>query len=194
MSYYNAQKLLQAATRTQREAKVFQGEAVATSYLDTPVFSNLVFPSFTYYTLEGLRVDTEEVTFNTVLFNVRKFKNVVKKKIAGSDGAVRIYVNEGDFMITIRGIMDLSAIERDIIRAKKNLSVYPLDVVIALDQILGSTIPIPVESDFLNTGFNIQSIVPSTAEIPQEEGKLTTQIFTINAESDRSDLLPRLKQ
>lgn len=81
-------------------------ESDKTSFLGTPVFSNLeLLPGkFTPYgettaiNYEGLRIDT-------VLFTVTQQKNIIQTPIVGRQGTIKEYIADGDFVITCEGII-----------------------------------------------------------------------------------------
>ena len=76
------------------------------SFLGTPVFSNLEFTAgnFTPYgettpqNFEGIRIDT-------VLFSVTQQKTIIQTPIVGRQGTIKEYIADGDFAISCEGVI-----------------------------------------------------------------------------------------
>ena len=76
-----------------------------TSYLGTPVFSNLDFIGGSYKNLQGEQIEYEDLRIDTVLFDVSQQKNVVTTEIQGRNGTIKEYISDGDFAINISGLI-----------------------------------------------------------------------------------------
>ncbi|MCP4503693.1 MAG: hypothetical protein GY822_27510 [Deltaproteobacteria bacterium] len=151
---------------------------VATSYLGTPVFSNLFFgedeeTGGSYRSLEGEQIDWEPIEINTVLFSVNQQKNIVRTPIQGRNGTVKEYISDGDFDITIRGLI-----------VSPDAETYPKEDVLKLVKILKVQDNLPIASRFLNEYFDITNIVVASYSLPENEGFQNVQAFEINAYSD----------
>lgn len=131
------------------------------SYLGTPVFSDLILKADDQST--GLQIDT-------VLFDVSMSKNIVKTSIPGRNGTVKEYVNDGDYSISIRGIL-VSSVE------------YPIDEVNELTVLLKEKKALIAISPFLQL-FGIYEIVVESYRIPQIEGFQNMQPFELECVSD----------
>ena len=140
-------------------------DPIATTYLSTPVYSNLVFLP-TGDIQDQLRIDT-------VLIVVDQTKNIVKTPIQGRNGTVKEYISDGDYMVNIQGMI---------------VSPYPLvfpkeelDLLIKFC-LVGEQIP--VTSFFLDM-FGITDIVIETYKVSEKRGSRNEVPFEINASSDR---------
>lgn len=78
----------------------YSQESGKTSFLGTPVISNLEIPSGTYTNLKGVEIDFEGLRLDTVLFTVEQTKNIVKTPIIGKNGTVKEYISDSDYVIT----------------------------------------------------------------------------------------------
>src|SRR5688572_7578109 len=77
------------------------------SKLGTPIFSNIEFQELKYQPLNVNKIlRVPNISFDTVLFTVSQTKNIVKTAIQGRNGTVKQYISDGDYEITIRGIID----------------------------------------------------------------------------------------
>jgi len=146
---------------------------VATSYLGTPVFSNIDFLEGSSKNLEGEQIEYDSLVVNTVLFAVNQQKNIVRTAIQGRNGTVKEYISDGDYDITIRGLIVSPDAEK-----------YPTDDVLKLVEILKVQNNIEIASRFLNDYFSITNIVIASYSLPENEGFQNVQAFEINAYSD----------
>jgi len=87
-------------------------DANRTSWLGTPIFADLRFPD-------------DELILESVLIEVRQTKNIQRTPVQGRNGTVKEYIADGDYDITIRGVITTPRINS-----------YPLDEVRALVSIL----------------------------------------------------------
>jgi len=67
-----------------------------TSYLGTPVFADLT-----------LKLDEQDDGLNiqTVLFDVDQQRNIITTAVQGRNGTIKEYISDGDYSVTIRGIL-----------------------------------------------------------------------------------------
>lgn len=147
-------------------------EPQRTSYLGTPVFSNLEIKPFKYDTLEGETIEIKNgIVIDTVLMAVSQSKNIVTTPIQGRNGTVKEYISDGDYQIDINGMI--------VSEGNK----YPESEVNELIQILKSPVAISFISEFLNW-FDIHDVVVESFDFPQTEGVRNAQQFTISCLSD----------
>ena len=154
-----------------------------TSYLGTPVFSNIIFIPGSYKDKKGQTVNSGEILKNdeknenfkidTVLFDVSQQKQIIKTNIQGLSGTVKEYISKGDYQISIRGAVVSPSSLR-----------YPEEEVAQLKEYLEAEAAIGVASRFLDDVFNIQTIVIESFSFPQVEGLQNVQLFEISAVSD----------
>lgn len=137
-------------------------ETAEYSYLGTPVFDVL------YLDTEGdnLRIDT-------VLIELNRPKNIVKTSIQGIDGTVKEFISDGDYQISIKGMIVGES------------SDFPEDDIATLRDILDKKVSIRVTSKFMNL-FKIDDIVIVDRTFKQVEGFENIQMFEIQALSDKA--------
>lgn len=130
--------------------------------LGTPVFDSLILDT------EGkfLRIDT-------VIIDVSMTRNIVKTAVSGLDGTIKEFINDGDYMISVRGLI-----------ASDNTS-YPESAVNTLINILQKKTSIRVSSDFL-TRFGIADVVVDNYSLKQQEGFENIQLFELSLTSDKA--------
>lgn len=141
------------------------------SSLGTPIYTNLEFQSGKYKDNNGREVTFDSMRLDAILLTVTQPKNIVKTEIQGRNGTVKEYIGLGDYNVSIRGII-----------TGKN-GVYPIDEVSKLKKILTATVPIAVNSWYLQN-LDIDLLVVSDFTINQVEGGYSYQPFTINCLSD----------
>ena len=147
-------------------------EVIATSQLGTPVFDNLVFESGSFLNAQNDNIAYEGMTINTVLFDVRQSKNIVKTFINGRNGSIKEFVSDGDFDVTMRLVL-----------VSDFQNVYPEAEVNTLKNILKVPDSIKVTSKYLNR-LGIFELVITDYSLPQREGFYHMQLAQINAISE----------
>lgn len=113
------------------------------------------------------------VFMDGVIIDVNQKRNVVTTEIAGMDGSVKEFINNGDFNISIRGYF-----------ADPNPDKYPAVSVRALNTYLKAPVPLKVTNVYLNDYFGVVNIVPISYSFHQEEGVRNVQYFEIECLSD----------
>jgi len=79
---------------------------VKTSVLGTDVYTNLTFQEGSFLPLDGgLPISYGALEIDTVLMTVSQSKNIITTQIQGKTGTFKEYVNDGDFMIDVRGLL-----------------------------------------------------------------------------------------
>ncbi len=141
-----------------------------TSYLGTPVVSDLVLESF-----NTPLAAPDTVRFDMVLIEVSQTKNIVTTGVVGRNGTIKEYICDGDYEIKIRG-------------AVVSQNAYPEEAVRNFIKILLVPKEIKVISDFLRL-FNIYNIVITDYTFGQKEGFKNLQFFEITALSDAPENL-----
>jgi len=147
-------------------------DAKAVSYLNTPVYSNLILGSgdsiSTNYTdIEGSNLSYLGIEMDMVLMEISMGKNIIKTSIQGRNGTIKEYVSDSDYMINVSGRLSLKT------------SDYPESQVNRLIEICKVPDVIPVTSDFL-TMFGINEVVIESYKIPQEKGFRNEQAFELS--------------
>jgi hypothetical protein len=112
-------------------------------------------------------------TFETALIEVNQTKNIVKTAIAGTDGTVKEYMSEGDYVINLKGvIVGETANQRPDINKLNSLVAY-----------LKAPLSIPISCSFLNEWI-INSVVIESYKVGQREGARNIIDVEINMLSD----------
>jgi hypothetical protein len=96
----------------------------------------------------------------------------VKTAIQGKNGTFKEYVSDGDYSISIRGILTTT-------QANK----YPKSDTQRLLDLLTANEPLIAISDFLSV-FGVSNLVVESYTLPQTEGFYSSQSFEITCSSD----------
>lgn len=143
------------------------GENARTSWLGTPVFSDITIK----------REGKPDLVLETVLIDVAMRKNIVTTTVQGRPGTVKEYVSDGDYEVRIRGIL-----------VEHGLNAYPLDQVRDLHEVLRRSEAIPVVADYLRF-FDIYNLVVTSYNFAQSEGFQNIQAFELSCISDNPEEL-----
>lgn len=108
-----------------------------------------------------------------VIIDVSQARNIVMTNIAGLDGTVKEYINNGDFSVTIKGYF-----------ASNNPNVFPEAETKALNSYLKAPVPLKITNVFLNDYFSITDLVVTSYNFSQQEGVRNIQFFEIQCVSD----------
>lgn len=141
-------------------------------FFGLPVFDVLTFADKDYQTLDKETISIKEFSMGVALIEVNQSKNIVTTPIQGRNGTVKEYISDGDYMITIRGV--ISTVNQD---------TYPEDEVASLIKFLQVPESIEVGSNVLSR-FGISDIVITSYNFPQEEAMRNIQRFEIQALSE----------
>lgn len=159
-----------------------------TSWLGTPIYDAFRILPFSYTDQDGKIVKILEaakegekgkggtIDFDTVLMEVNQPKNIVTTKVAGKNGTVKEYISDGDYEISVTGM---------ITSKYNNVSPQESDAnyIAAIMAILKANVAIPVSSNFL-TMFGIDSVVVMDYKLNQIEGTRNAIGITMNLLSD----------
>jgi hypothetical protein len=152
--------------------------SVATSYLGTPIFSNLIIPSGSWVDLDGNTIPygsadpSNPYTDNIVLFSIQRTKRYVVTEVTGRDNGFIEHISNGNYQISIKGV---------IISPYPN--VYPKDQVRIFKSIFEANKSIKVVSEYLQN-FDIDQIYITDVSLEQLEGCRNMQPYEITALSD----------
>jgi hypothetical protein len=152
-------------------------EPIATSYLGTPVYSNLIFLPDDVAVGNPTTVDPnngkQQLRIDTVLFTIDMQKNIKKTTVQGRDGTVKEYISDGDYMINIKGAI-----------VSPYPLVFPKDDVNLLIKYCKLKTQVPVVSAFLDL-FEISDVVIDTYSFAEKLGSRNELGFELNCLSDR---------
>lgn len=111
--------------------------------------------------------------FETTLIEINQTKNIVKTVIAGTNGSIKEYMSEGDFIINLKGlIVGDTANQRPDVTRLNSLVAY-----------LKAPLSIPISCHFLEE-LNISSVVIESYKLGQREGARNIIDIEINMLSD----------
>lgn len=148
-------------------------EAIATSYLGTPIYSNLQIQAGQYQDpVSGDIVKYEGLRIDSVLFTVNREKNMVITEIQGRDGSIKELIANKDFSIQISGYL-----------ISNQINVAPISEKNALIKICNAKTSVEVVSGFLND-FGIYNMVIQNYSITETQGKRSVTEFSLNCLSD----------
>jgi hypothetical protein len=119
------------------------------------------------------RGDVQGCYLESCIVEINQPRNIITTAIQGHDGTVKEFINNGDYMVTIKGYF-----------ASENPEIYPEQQVKVLASYLNAPISLNVSNKYLNDMFGVLSIVVSNYSFKQVEGYRNVQYFTIEAMSD----------
>jgi len=176
-----------------RKDEFLQEQPDSTSYLGTPIFDPFRFLGGSFFELEDIAKENpiafpdEErasgfgLIIPAAILEVTQSRNVITTAIQGRNSTVKEFVSDGDFAITLTGVM----IGRNEDGEVKDIgNVYPFDDVQKLVTICKVPDPISVVSTFLGAVFGINEVVITDYTIPQREASRDMQPFQISMLSD----------
>ncbi|KKN36712.1 hypothetical protein LCGC14_0771000 [marine sediment metagenome] len=181
------------------KAKLFRIEKIeaeeedATSYLGTPIFDPIIIKGGSFFELDDINKENpipypdadgaegNGLIIPAVIIEVSQSKNIITTAIQGRNGTVKEFVSDGDFAITLTGVI----IGRNEGGEVKDIgNVYPTDDVKKLVTICKVPDVLTLTSAFLNDVFGINEVVITDYNIPQREASRDMQPFQISMLSD----------
>lgn len=134
-------------------------------------FSNAIvavqFMSGNYEDAKGRIVTFPEIKLESALVTVSQAKKIINTEIDGQDGTVTEYIGMGDYEVNLNGIFTGAN------------GVEPIQQKIDLKKMLDAPIPIDVVCPQLQT-LGIHQVIVTNYEIPQDEGGISYQRFSIS--------------
>lgn len=113
------------------------------------------------------------VFIDGVIIDVANPRNIVMTQIAGLDGTVKEFINNGDFSVNIKGYF-----------ASSNPDIFPDVETRALNTYCKAPVALKVTNVFLNDYFGITDLVVTNYIFKQEEGVRNVQFFEMQCVSD----------
>ena len=156
------------------------------SLLGTPVFDPIIFPAGQFNELGnviGPPQPFDQLIIPSVIIEVSQTKNIITTAIQGRNGTVKEFVSDGDFAITLTGVLVGQNEGNKIIDIG---NAYPDDDVKKLITICKVPDTLTLTSKFLNDVFGINQVVITDYNIPQREATRNMQPFQISMLSDIS--------
>jgi hypothetical protein len=146
-------------------------QALRRSALGTPVYSDITFEAGSYEDDQGQIQTFEQIRLDAVLMSVGQTKKIVETEIQGRPGTVKEYIGDGDYEISLSGILTGSHLR------------HPREEVAALKRMLTARVPIAVSSPYLQN-LGVTDVVVRSYFFAQNEGGYAYQAFTIEMVSD----------
>ena len=143
------------------------------NFFGQPIFDAIYFPPFSYTDPEtGKAIKNAGVIIDTALIEINQTKNIVTTAIQGRKGTVKEYINEGDFEVTITGML-----------VAKESNVPPRQLMHDMNEIKKAPVTLDVACNFLDA-FEIYSVVVKDVKFGQIEGTRNAVLFSMNCLSD----------
>lgn len=161
-------------------------EPIGTSYLGTPVVSNLVIPSGVYIDPQtGNQINYVGLRIDSVLFAVSRAKNIVSEIVQGANGTVNEYISLGDYNVDIAMILNGESFDRGGGNFDVNATGhrFPANDLAKYLTIFNAPAVIPVESRFL-AFFGISELIFLDHNIPQSVGSWNSQKISVSAKTE----------
>lgn len=153
-----------------------------------PIITQLSIPKFGYKIRKGDVIEQlffEGYAFTpALLLSIRQEKNIVKTAVQGRNGTVKELISDGDYSVSIRGI---------ILPNEDEDNDYPLEAVARIRELCSIPAAIPIESELLNM-LGIYALVIELVEFIDTEATPNIQAFTMACVSDNADIDARINQ
>lgn len=166
-----------------------------TSYLGTPIFDPVTIKGGRFFELSDIEssneIDYDGLIIPAAIIEITQSKNIITTAIQGRNGTVKEFISDGDFTITITGVIigenEGIAGTRDA-RVKDIGNIYPEKDVKKLITICKVPNSIEIISDFLSfftdsNGQNTRYVI-TDYNLPQREGSRDAQLFQISMLTD----------
>lgn len=149
------------------------------SPINTPVYTNIEFLPGQYETdvkgvfkSFGSSTDgPDRLRFESVLITVSQDKKIITTEIQGKNGTVKEYIGDGDYQVTVDGIISGKNGQR------------PIDQIRSLKKMLDAPIAIQVASTYLQT-LDINYLVLQSYQMGEQMGGYSYQTFSLFFLSD----------
>lgn len=133
--------------------------------------TSIRFEAGSYEDKLGRTVNFPALEFPTALVQVSQAKQIIRSQVQGMSGNVKEYIGDDDFSVLVYGIITGSN------------GVEPVQERINLKKMLDAPVPIEVVCPQLQS-LGIHLLVVDSYDIPQEEGGISYQKFSINFSSE----------
>jgi len=151
--------------------------------LGLPVFGGIVLKAGNYLDKNGETVNygkdgLQDLLLECCLIEVGMQRRIVTTEIQGKSNSVKQFISNGDYAITIKGVI-----------ASSIPNVYPDTDMRALQTFCNAEDAIEVQCPYLQDFFKIGNLVVQYASFPQLEGNITVQPFELKCLSDEPVIL-----
>ena len=148
-------------------------QAIATSLIGTPVYSNLFIQSgSTQDPTNGRIVNYPSLRIDSAIMQVEGGKDYIKTEIQGRDGSVKEFISNKDYQINVTGFL---------ISSVPNLT--PVEEKNSLISISNAKTSISIVSSFL-IDFGIYNMVIDTFRVEEKQGYRNIIPFSMTCTSD----------
>ncbi len=178
------------------ELEVEQDQAVARSLLGTPVFANIEFPPGQYTDIDGNVRAYEGLRIDSALITVSQSKAIITTGIVGRNGTIKEYIADGDYFITINGLIigetlvgapqsetGFDSNGAPVLQKRSIGNRYPEDDVKRLIGLCQVPEALEVRSKFLKL-FGSFNVVIESYDFPESRGVTNGQLFNLRLLSD----------
>ena len=156
------------------QLKEYPNFPVGTSALGTPIYSDLTLKYIDPYTDflgNVIQPNATDISLETVIITLDQPIRIIKTEIQGRDGTVKEYIGKDDAKIKINAVITGSN------------GRYPTEKVAAIKAWLDAPVSKSITAWWLDN-LGISNIVIEAYSIPQVEGGISYQMFSIDAISD----------
>jgi len=138
-------------------------------------FNQRVFAPLIFEPLVRPGISLPELRIDAVTVSLNRSKNISKQSIEGREFTIKEHITNGDFSISIEGL----------IASDKGDTNYPKDKLFLLKQFLNAPYTLSVTHAILNR-FGVYELVIDSYSIPSIEGTKNIQKFSASATSDET--------
>lgn len=153
----------------------------------TPIFMPIRIEDVRYKK-DGVIHKINGIKLLCAVMEISNTRNIVKTDIQGRDGSVKEFINNGDYQISIKGILSNDVYTPDGTVPSKGNNKYPMDAVAHLNTICTAPCAIHVTNSLLYT-LGIYDLVIEDFSFPATQGKENIQAFQLNCLSDTTFIL-----
>ena len=149
-----------------------EDDVLLTSYLGTPIFSNLEFEAITYRDFNDNEQTFDGFTLNICLINAVAENVIIKTQIQGANGSVKELINNGDYAVTVQGFI-----------VTNNSNQAPVVQQTQLNQLARVCASVRVVSAFLNA-LGVYEVVVDSASFNEVEATRNMIAVSLNLTSE----------
>lgn len=190
---------LDALIRTRVKQTAPSNFPIRESYLGTPVYASLEFPSGQYRNSidpASASIPYDGIALDTVIMKVTQTRNIVENKVNGLNGTVKEFINNGDYLIEATGKIignsiapdtdsDFGATTFTVGSEGDRFPYYEVEKLKIISEIPNN---VDITSDYLEL-FGVRQVVIKTLEVRQVEGAANYYDFKMIMVSDNPDFI-----
>lgn len=174
-------RMLNARTQKEYEESNYEATKIAIGYQNINVRSRkdygqsstlIGMPLFMPLTIKNTDDENDFMLLESAVVELSRTKNIVSTIIQGRDGSVDEFINNGDWNITVTGMLCLDG------------PAYPLNLVTKLEHFLGMKKPLKIEHESLNA-LSIYEIVVLSENPIIKSAHINVQPYSFTAKSSK---------